>query len=447
MAHIEQHGRGFRGVYHDAEGRRHRTPTVGTRREAKLSAEEQERKVRAGSWLDPALGRTTVGTYVVDHWLPNRGGELNTRASYESHWRAIEPRFGSTELRRITTSAVQGWVTEMVAAGVTPGTIRSRVVFLQTVLAAKRGASAMRDGFIEKNPCWGVSVPTVPSREVQIFEPDEYDRLVAAVDPFWSPLIVVAAETGLRWGELMGLRVLDVDPDFAALHARRTIVQTTKALSGTGTPFAWKDYPKGRRPRRLALTPEAAESICTVISDQALASTDRLFSMPTRAATPRRVKVTLDAGIIQRLGTFEGVNGQAYAHGTINGYASGRCRCRYCKQAASDYRYRRLHAVTDTPINRYLRTPEWPEGLPVDRSYFREKVWRPTLVAAQVPTRRFHDLRASHISWLLAMGVDLPTVMDRVGHREFETTMRYTRSLSSADEKVLQAMRRVRRST
>ena len=210
MSHTERHGRGYRGVYRDAEGRRHRTPTVLSRREARLAAEEQERKVRAGAWLDPAFGRTTLGTYVADHWLPNRGGELNTRASYESYWRAIEPRFGSTELRRITTSAVQGWVTEMVAAGITPGTIRSRVVFLQTVLAAKRGASAMRDGFIERNPCWGVSIPTVPSREVQIFEPDEYERLLTAVDPFWRPLIVVAAETGLRWGELMGLRVLDV---------------------------------------------------------------------------------------------------------------------------------------------------------------------------------------------------------------------------------------------
>lgn len=444
MSSVEKHGPGFRGVYRDAEGRRHRTRTVASRREARRAAQDQEAKVRAGSWLDPSLGRMTLRDYVVERWLPNRGGELNTRASYHSHWRAVEPRFGSTELRRILPSTVQSWVTEMTDAGVSPGTIRARVVFLQTVLAAKRGTSALRDGLIERNPCWGVSLPTVRTREVQIYEPEEYERLVASLHPYWEPLVVFAAETGLRWGELMGLRLVDFDAGLVAVHARRTIVQTGKTQSGNGTPFAWKEYPKGKRPRRIALTPEATKLAERVVAEQNLAPVDRIFSMGT-FPTPRRVKVVLDDQLLARMDAFEAPNGLSYRHGTVNAYQTGKCRCCYCRQAASDYRYARLQTEAKTAVPKHVRTAEWPEGLPVDRTYFRERVWLPAIAQAEVPVRRFHDLRASHISWLLGMGVDLPTVMERVGHREFETTMRYTRSLSGADEKVLMAMRRVRR--
>ena len=50
---------------------------------------------------------------------------------------------------------------------------------------------------------------------------------------------------------------------------------------------------------------------------------------------------------------------------------------------------------------------------------------------------RFHDLRHSHASWLLAGGADLQVVKERLGHASIMTTQRYLnfQELHQAGEK------------
>ncbi len=89
-------------------------------------------------------------------------------------------------------------------------------------------------------------------------------------------------------------------------------------------------------------------------------------------------------------------------------------------------------------------TPRNPQQ-PTSRNTFRTKVWRPAVLAAELPTTvRMHDLRHAHASWLLAGGADLKTVMDRVGHTQISTTQRYLHALDSADNTALEAFRRTR---
>jgi integrase len=53
-------------------------------------------------------------------------------------------------------------------------------------------------------------------------------------------------------------------------------------------------------------------------------------------------------------------------------------------------------------------------------------VWRPACEAAGLADLpRFHDLRHSHESWLLAGGADLQVVKERLGHASIMTTQRY----------------------
>lgn len=180
------------------------------------------------------------------------------------------------------------------------------------------------------------------------------------------------------------------------------------------------------------------------MQERGLGPRDRLFSMPAKLPRGRRVQVVLTPEVVAAAGDFTAPNGRSYGHGTVNGYTTGKCRCQLCKQAAADYRYSKLERPPRiVPIPR--RTAEWPDGLPIGRTFFRESVWLPAHQAAGVEPLRFHDLRASNISWLLAMGVDLPTVMEHAGHAEFTTTRRYAKALSDADEKVLDALSQIRR--
>jgi integrase len=59
---------------------------------------------------------------------------------------------------------------------------------------------------------------------------------------------------------------------------------------------------------------------------------------------------------------------------------------------------------------------------------------------------RFHDLRHTHASWLLAGGADLKVVMDRMGHTQLTTTQRYLHTLPDADDRALDAFQRTRSS-
>lgn len=91
-----------------------------------------------------------------------------------------------------------------------------------------------------------------------------------------------------------------------------------------------------------------------------------------------------------------------------------------------------------------MRTAEWPGGLPISRNYFRDAVWLKAIDASGVQRRRFHDLRATNISWLVSATQNVSMVMERVGHTEFETTRRYTKAMVEADTEAVEALRAVR---
>jgi integrase len=76
---------------------------------------------------------------------------------------------------------------------------------------------------------------------------------------------------------------------------------------------------------------------------------------------------------------------------------------------------------------------------------FRTRVWLPAIERSGIRQRvRFHDLRGAHASWLLAGGADLKAVMDRLGHKQIQTTQQYLGRLPDADDRALAAFETVR---
>jgi site-specific recombinase XerD len=84
-------------------------------------------------------------------------------------------------------------------------------------------------------------------------------------------------------------------------------------------------------------------------------------------------------------------------------------------------------------------------GQPISRSTFRARVWLPAVKATGLDFHlRWHDLRHTNASWLLAGGADLKTVMDRLGHSQLTTTQQYLHTLPNTDDTALDALARVR---
>lgn len=62
---------------------------------------------------------------------------------------------------------------------------------------------------------------------------------------------------------------------------------------------------------------------------------------------------------------------------------------------------------------------------PVFDSRNFEKRWRAALVAAKLPSVRFHDLRHTFASWARQSGADIADVKEALGHSDISMTMRY----------------------
>lgn len=374
MAWVEKHGNRWRGKYRDADGRTRVAGSSTSKRAAKKLAEDKESEIRHGVWQNPDAGRMLFSEYFTKHFLPNKTVELNTKRTYQTHYDvSLEPEFGNVELMKITGPRIQRWVSKMEREGVGVRTIEGRFISLQTILAGRRGVSAMRDGLIVKNPCEGITLPARDARSPEVYTPPEVELLMTELGPQWSPVALLAAETGMRWGELMGLKVKDFNEDFTVVNVRRTLLQVAVKDTGNGTPYLEKPRPKGKQARRLTLDDAVAAMLKTYVRERRLFPEDRLFSMPDKDGLP-------------------------------------------------------------------LRTEAWPTGLPISRTWYRTR-WVKAHKEAGVQPRRFHDLRGSHVSWLLAGGADIKTVMDRVGHNQLSTTQLYVGALDGSDERALDALR------
>ena len=62
------------------------------------------------------------------------------------------------------------------------------------------------------------------------------------------------------------------------------------------------------------------------------------------------------------------------------------------------------------------------EGKPLRKSNFTRRVWRPLLAKAELPRVKFHSLRHSHVTALLAAGGNMKAVSERVGHSRTSMT-------------------------
>ena len=83
-----------------------------------------------------------------------------------------------------------------------------------------------------------------------------------------------------------------------------------------------------------------------------------------------------------------------------------------------------------------------PQGGAIRPQNFRQRVWLPAVAAAGLERRpRVHDLRHTHVSWLIAAGRPAAAISRRVGHESITTTIdRYGHLMPEVDDRDVQAL-------
>lgn len=207
MATIESYSTAARKRYRV----RYRTPDrkqtdkrgFRTKRDAEQFANSVEVSMLRGEYVEPRLGRVTVGE-LGPGWLTRQRAHMKPSGwrSLESAWRVhVEPRWGVTPINSIRYSDVQGWIAE-IAAG------RSAAL-VQTVLP-RILEDAVRDRMLANNPARGVKLPTKKRTPNRYLSDIQVHRLADEAGHYRA-LVLLLSYVGLRWGEAAGLRVADVD--------------------------------------------------------------------------------------------------------------------------------------------------------------------------------------------------------------------------------------------
>ncbi|HET7571784.1 MAG TPA: tyrosine-type recombinase/integrase [Gaiellaceae bacterium] len=197
------------------------------------------RKEEAERWLVQQSHAQLTGTHidprsadrpfrdVIDAWKDQWVGlEPKTRAGYEGIIeKRLLPEFGSRKVSTITTALVQKYVNRLKDEELSPATVRN-------VYACMRAAlnSAVTQRVILANPCLGVKLPRMRRQEMLFLTAEEVRALADAITPYYRALILTAAYTGLRSGELLALRRADVDLLRGVVHVSRALKEVNGHL-------------------------------------------------------------------------------------------------------------------------------------------------------------------------------------------------------------------------
>jgi integrase len=189
--------------------------TFASLREAKSFKAERDSEAAIGAArFDPRLGRATLARIWVQYSASKRPAvSAKTWSGYTQHWQLrIRPRFGHIPVDEITRKEVQEFVDGLTVG---PWAKVSTLRLLRSILDLAR-----EDARMHRNPALGVSAGRIPARERHRYlTADEASALARACGD-QGDVVTILAFTGLRWSELVGLRVRDVD-----LAARRLYVR------------------------------------------------------------------------------------------------------------------------------------------------------------------------------------------------------------------------------
>jgi integrase len=291
----------------------------------------------------PPPERLTVAVF-LNSWLNETARPRirpRTFRSYEQVLRLyLIPGLGHGKLKALSTAQVQAFLNAQTAKG-----LSSRTVGYQREVLRNALNYAVGQGLLTRNPASLAEPPRAAKHVVEPLSPAQCLQLLEGVRGSRAePIYAVAIATGLRQGELLGLRWEDLDLDAGCLHVRRAL----QRVAGD-----WQ-----------LVEPKSATSL-------------RTLALPMVAISALRG---------HRLRQIE-------------------------ERMAAGGQWQDWNLVFATRL-----------GRPLDGSRVTHE-FKAALGSLGLPPKRFHDLRHSCASLLVAQGVPIRVVMETLGHSDIRLTM------------------------
>jgi integrase len=268
----------FRARYPGPDGLLRPAPnTFLTRTDAERWLSVVEADLLRGTWIDPAAGRVAVREY-AERWIAERPGLApRTVELYRSVVRChIVPKLGDLSLADVTPARVRSWRMELLHAGLSAVTVAKAYRLLKAVLN-----TAVDDELIRRNPCRIKGAGNEPSPERPTITIEQVYAIADEVRPWFRALVLLAAFTGLRWGELLFLRRRHLDLDDGIVSVRGSLGEVGgRLLEGP---------PKSAAGRRDVAIPEAiVPELRAHLDEWSQDGADGRVFVGPKGATPKR---------------------------------------------------------------------------------------------------------------------------------------------------------------
>jgi len=352
--------------YKDPRGKwRDKVSAARTKTEAKRLASEIERQCeRQRLGLEPLPAEDGGGTFdeLMRWWLDTYsvGSSSHERNKSSVEKNLIGSELGPLRLVHVRSAAIEVCL-QARAARLSPQTLNHLRRFILTAFNHAKRAGR----FIGPNPASEVTRRKVEKRLPDFLHAEEVPRVLNALSDRWRPLFATAIFTGMRRGELLGLRKSDVDLAAGLINIARSHDQGTT---------------KGKRAEAIPIARELIPYL-----QQALKRSPSELVFPNQKGEMMRPDVALEGVLRRALGRA----------GIVQGYTHV-CRKKDCgySEPAPDAVQRRC------PEHDHLL---WPKA-----------VVRPL---------RFHDLRHTTASLLMMAGANPAAVQRILRHRDPRITM------------------------
>jgi len=324
-----------------------------------------------------ASKRLTFQGY-AESWLENFAKVTIKRSTYLEYERALKvhlyPLFGSKPLVKVTRKTVREMIAAKQKAGLSQSTIRN-------ILAPMRQLynQAIDDGDAFENPAARVGKFNKRKDAAAQINPLTREEVKTLLDktfeksPHWYPLLLCATRTGMREGELIGLKGIDLD-------FRGQFIEVQRILSrGELTT------PKNGKTRRIDMSGQLKDVLQDLLSKRRAEALRKEMEKP---AEERRDAATVVNEVME-----------SWLFTTPETIAKSEAAKR-----------RRFLGVKPRG------------GTQLDPSNVR-KVFNNLLTAAKLRRIRFHDLRHSFASLLIGQGESLAYIRDQLGHHSIQITV------------------------
>ena len=174
----------------------------------------------------------------VEEWLQKWMDEYMLFSIREQTWKSYEsvirlhiiPNLGNRKVASLTTSVVQKFYNKLLSEGKSGSLVRDAHLILHQAMDV-----AVKENLVAKNPTNGTKIPKVQYKPKNILNETQLEMFMEAIkkDALWYDFFYTEITTGLRRGELCGLKWCDFNETTGQLNVLRTV--TTRKGGGLKT--------------------------------------------------------------------------------------------------------------------------------------------------------------------------------------------------------------------